>query len=81
MAYLEIYNNYYRDEWIEDEIEYGQDGSGIDFLSNNTLRQAKYPKDYFTGSLPFPKRVTPSLCPLAILLLSSLKLLHPIQTT
>ena len=49
-AYQQVYNDYYRDQNFEDEVDYTS-------VSNYaSLRYRKYEKDYFTSSLPWPQR-------------------------
>lgn len=49
-AYQQIYNDYYRDQNFEDEVDYTT-------VSNySKLRYRKYEKDYFTSALPWPQR-------------------------
>lgn len=52
-AYQAIYNEYYRDETLQDEIAIDS-GSSRSQLS--TLRNRCWQKDYFTSSLPFTQR-------------------------
>jgi hypothetical protein len=49
-AYQQIYNDYYRDQNFEDEIDY----TSVAYYSQ--LRYRKYEKDYFTSALPWPQR-------------------------
>lgn len=57
-AYLEIYNEYYRDQNLIDKIEYSKgDGSSdaeIDILT--TVRTRAFEKDYFTSALPYAQK-------------------------
>lgn len=46
MAYNRIWNEYYRDETIDDEVS--------EF--NNSLLKRRWKRDYFTSALPFPQR-------------------------
>lgn len=60
-AYQLIYNEYYRDQNVTDEIPIGKDISGnisTTELINNicSLRFRSYKKDYFTSALPFAQR-------------------------
>jgi hypothetical protein len=49
-AYQQIYNDYYRDQNFEDEID-------LTSVANySKLRYRKYEKDYFTSALPWPQR-------------------------
>jgi hypothetical protein len=49
-AYQQIYNDYYRDQNFEDEIDY------TTVVNYSKLRYRKYEKDYFTSALPWPQR-------------------------
>jgi hypothetical protein len=49
-AYQQIYNDYYRDQNFEDEIDYST------VTNYSKLRYRKYEKDYFTSALPWPQR-------------------------
>ena len=49
-AYQQIYNDYYRDQNFEDEVELTQ------VAHYSKLRYRKYEKDYFTSALPWPQR-------------------------
>lgn len=57
-AYLKIYNDYYRDQNLTDEIEYpvtgGEDTTDLGVYF--TLRKRCWEKDYFTSALPFAQR-------------------------
>ena len=65
-AYLEVYNNYYRDQNLEPAIEYDK-GSGIidfsDAVDLCMLRQRAWEKDYYTSSLPTAQRGDEVLVP------------------
>ena len=64
-GYQFIYNEYYRDETLEPEVELYKDtdgyhkygGDGEPLASLFTLRNRAWAKDYFTGSLPWPLRL------------------------
>ena len=49
-AYQQIYNDYYRDQNFEDEVDYST------VANYSKLRYRKYEKDYFTSALPWPQR-------------------------
>jgi hypothetical protein len=49
-AYQQIYNDYYRDQNFEDEVDYST------VVNYSKLRYRKYEKDYFTSALPWPQR-------------------------
>lgn len=67
-AYQLIYNEYYRDQNLEDEIDIHKDLDGYHGLSDLTelltLRKRSWKKDYFTGALPFPQRGDDVMLPL-----------------
>jgi hypothetical protein len=49
-AYQQVYNDYYRDQNFEDEVDYSS------VANYAKLRYRKYEKDYFTSALPWPQR-------------------------
>ena len=49
-AYQEIYNEYFRDETLQDPIDWTIEGSAA------TLRKRCWEKDYFTSALPWTQR-------------------------
>lgn len=58
--YSLIYNEYYRDENLQDEIDIMKDVNGVVNDSSAalllmSLRQRDWRKDYFTSALPFPQ--------------------------
>lgn len=65
-AYQLIFNEYYRDQNLQNEIEIRKDSVGSQALSSTTdkafanalltLRRRNYAHDYFTSSLPFPQK-------------------------
>lgn len=60
-VYNKIYNDYYRDQNLEDEIDLktSQNGwvpVGSHDLTFYDLKDRAYRKDYFTSALPFPQR-------------------------
>lgn len=61
-GYQLIYNEYYRDETLEDEIEIHKEWDGSQAMTGVyqdalfTLRNRAWKKDYFSGSLPWPQR-------------------------
>lgn len=64
-AYLQIYNDYYRDQNLTEEIEFdhggGEDQSDIAELLS--LRRRAWEKDYFTSALPWAQRGDPVKIP------------------
>lgn len=57
-AYCLIYNEYYRDETLQDELD-------ITELLNNSVLRRDWEKDYFTSALPFQQRGTAPAFPIA----------------
>lgn len=59
-AYQLIYDEYYRDQNVQAELDIlktsGLISPGAEFTKLNTLRQRAWEKDYFTSSLPFAQR-------------------------
>lgn len=60
-AYQLIYNEYYRDENLEDEIDIAKDVDGLisdtDYIKSMiALRKRAWEKDYFTSALPWTQR-------------------------
>lgn len=64
-AYQLIYNNWYRDQTLSEEIDIHSDVSGNQILNGLTnadiadlltLRQRAWKKDYFTSAMPDPQR-------------------------
>jgi hypothetical protein len=66
-AYLKIYNEYYRDQNLQDEVPIGK-GSGNDVitLTNDVinLKTRAWEKDYFTSALPWAQKGDSILLPL-----------------
>lgn len=68
-AYQLIYNEYYRDQNLTDEVNIYEDNDGVfvnpaEYRPLMTLRKRAWKKDYFTSSLPFVQRGTDVLLPI-----------------
>ncbi len=69
-AYQMIYNEYYRDENLEEEIVFSK-GSGVVKISSPeykellTLRERSWAKDYFTSALPWLQRGPQQMVPVS----------------
>lgn len=69
-AYQCIYNEYYRDENLIDEVPIRKDQSGSDdsILEDLvTIRKRAWKKDYFTACLPWVQKGTPVAMPLNVI--------------
>ena len=62
-AYNMIWNEYYRDENIDQEVE----------LNNNIILYRRWKKDYFTSALPFQQRGTAPTLPITLTQTNSIK--------
>lgn len=58
-AYNMIWNEYFRDENLQDEVGVSPDNDGFNF----GLKNVNWSKDYFTASLPFAQRGTATALP------------------
>lgn len=65
-AYTLIYNEYYRDQNVKDEVPYElSDGNNSSIWGNiNTLRNRAWQHDYFTSALPWTQRGEDALMPM-----------------
>lgn len=54
-AYSLIYNNFYRDQDLEQEIPISY-ASGVDSITNTTLQNVAWSKDYFTTARPWTQK-------------------------
>lgn len=65
MAYWKIWNDYYRDQYIEEEKNLNIiRNQNTPNSTNPSLFSVKYPKDYFTSALPFAQAGEPVMLPL-----------------
>lgn len=55
-AYQMIYNEYYRDQNLEDKIDFGHDSGEAGGVELAPLRTRAWEKDYFTSALPWTQR-------------------------
>ncbi len=57
-AYLEIYNEYYRDQNLIDKVEYskGDGNSNADIDKLTSIKFRAHEKDYFTSALPYAQK-------------------------
>lgn len=62
-AYAKIYNDWYRDENLIDELPMST-GYGKDAITNVDMQRRAWQKGYFTNCLPWPQRGDPVYLPL-----------------
>ena len=53
-AYALIYNEFYRDQNLQDELDISY-ANGVDSITSQTLKHRNWEKDYFTSALPTPQ--------------------------
>lgn len=63
-AYALIYNNFYRDQDLEQEIPIAY-ASGVDSTTNTTLQNVAWSKDYFTTARPWTQKGAEVTVPVA----------------
>lgn len=54
-AYAQIYNDYYRDENLQQEVALSK-AAGVDVTTNTNLLKRAWQRDFFTSALPFQQR-------------------------
>ncbi len=54
-AYAKIYNEFYRDQDLQDELDLVED-DGLDNTTNQILQNVAWEKDYFTSSRPWTQK-------------------------
>ena len=65
-AMAKIWNDWYRDENLQDEIEFSTDGGQDSTIETATLYSRNWEKDYFTSALPWQQRGPASYLPLGV---------------
>ena len=69
MAYQKIYNDWFRDQNLQDEIAWNKDADGNQLTADEltalmSMRYACWEKDYLTSALPWPQRGPEVVLPL-----------------
>lgn len=54
-AYAKIFNDWYRDENLQQEVTLNT-GNGLDSTTNKSILNRAWKKDYFTNALPWPQK-------------------------
>ena len=65
-AMAKIWNDWYRDENLQDEIDFSTDGGADNTIETATLYSRNWEKDYFTSALPWQQRGPASYLPLGL---------------
>lgn len=65
-AMAKIWNDWYRDENLQDEIDFSTAGGLDSTIETATLYSRNWEKDYFTSSLPYQQRGPASYLPLGV---------------
>lgn len=55
-AYWKIYNEYYREQNLEEEVDFGMDDGNYAFIGYQNIAHRCWEKDYFTSALPWLQR-------------------------
>lgn len=66
-GYQTIYNEFYRDQNLQDPVDFGGTGSGEVNIGSSellTIRNRAWQKDYFTSALPFTQRGPEAIIPI-----------------
>lgn len=65
-AMAKIWNDWYRDENLQDEIDFSTDGGLDSTIETANLYSRNWEKDYFTSALPWQQRGPASYLPLGV---------------